>query len=235
MRLFNYEPVGETERHTVFKAESEQQAKELVDSGKAIKLELSTLDELEKKAEDVHAKYKKAIRDLKESDNPLIRDNPDVIKYEMDKIDVEYRTESASIEDEYTSWRSKQIDEATRKAARAVIDVTEKDRSVSEQFISRASLKLATANENEKGAVMAGIIADISHLNNGEKVALQGGITPLLSEFDSTSKRSLVSAVQDIRSQDILGGKIVRQLPVSVLTSMRREDALKDVVKGGNR
>src|SRR5690606_3602758 len=227
MRLFNYENKRMEEISDPVQAEA------LIGAGKAVRLELPKLDELQGKADEIHANYKKEVERIKSSDNPLLQ-NPDVLRYELDRLDKEYRAQSAEVEEQYKAWRAQQIEESKVRAARAVIKVTDSDRTVAEQFVTRASLKLAAAYDDEKGAIVGEIIEDIAHLSDAEKTAMQSKIGVLLSELESSDKQKLVSAVQDIRNSDLLAIKVAEQLPFSVLTKQRISDAARKSVENHN-
>lgn len=224
MRIFDYE------NKRMKEVSDPVQAEALIGAGKAVKLELPKLDELQGKADEIHANYKKEVERIKSSDNPLLQ-NPDVLRYELDRLDKEYRAQSAEVEEQYKAWRAQQIEESKVRAARAVIKVTDSDRTVAEQFVTRASLKLAAAYDDEKGAIVGEIIEDIAHLSDAEKTAMQSKIGVLLSELESSDKQKLVSAVQDIRNSDLLAVKVAEQLPHSVLTMQRIQDIAKRVVE----
>ncbi|MDY0409968.1 hypothetical protein ACFFIS_04740 [Virgibacillus soli] len=227
-RLFTYQAEGNIDKHKVIHAEPEE-AEALIESGKAVKLDLPELNAFERKANEIHANYKKEVERIKASDNPLMTD--EVKAYEIDKLDKQMREQSAKVEADYKAWKQAQIDEAKVRAARAVVKVAEDDREVAEQFVTRASLKLASAiGDTEKSAVVNDIINDIAHLTDAEKTAMQSKISALLSELDATDKHKLVSAVQNIRNSDLLAVKVAEQLPHSVLTQQRIHDLAKQVV-----
>src|SRR5690625_4818793 len=143
-RLFTYQD------HKVITTDSEEQAEELIASGDAVKLDLPELDEFERKANELHAKYKSDVDAIRNSDDPRITD--EVKEWEIGKIDESYEAETAQLEQEYAQWRQAQQADAKKRAARAVVSVTKDDEQVASQFVTRASLRLATAVGNEKGA-----------------------------------------------------------------------------------
>src|SRR5690625_3403015 len=161
-RLFTYQPVDNIDKHKAIHAESEEQAQELIDSGKAVKLDMPELKKYEQKASELHANYKKEVEKIKESDNPLMTD--EVKRWEIGKLDESYEAETTQLEQEYTQWRKQQQEEAKARAARAVVNVTKDDEQVASQFVTRASLNLATASDDQKGAIVSQLVRDIEHL-----------------------------------------------------------------------
>src|SRR5699024_12830981 len=114
-------------------------------------------------------------------------------------------------------------------AAKAVINVGKDDEAVAEQMVTRYSLRLATASDNDKCVIANQLLRDINYLDDSQKTAMQKVITPLVSELDSLDKSRIVDAVSDIRNADILAEKLASQLPASVLNKQRMHDALKNV------
>lgn len=224
MRIFDYE------NKRMEEVSDPVQAEALIGAGKAVKLELPKLDELQGKADEIHATYKANVERIKSSDNPLLQ-SPEVRKYELDRLEQEYRAQSAEVEAEYKEWRAAQIEESKVRAAQATIKVSDNDKLVAEQFKNRASLKLAAAVE--KGDALTEIKNEISLLTDGQRVALQGEIAGLIGgiEGNATDKQAIISAVQDIRNSDLLAAKVAEQLPHSVLTMQRVEDIAKRVAR----
>lgn len=222
-RLFDYE------NHRVIEESDPVKAEELISAGKAKKLILPGLDEMERKADELHANYKKEVQRVKESDNPLLQDEK-VQAYELGKIEEEYRAKSAEVEAKYTAWRAEQIAQAKTRAAQAVVKVSDNDRAVAEQFRNRASLKLASAID--AGEALVEIKNEIDLLTDEQKTALQGEITGLLAgiEGNQTYKQAVIAAVQDIRNEDLLAVKVAEQLPYTVLTKQRRDDIVQQVM-----
>lgn len=227
-KLFTYQEIGNTAKHTVISADDEAQAQELIGSGNAVRLDLPELDKAEKQANDLHDKYEADIRRIKETDNPLLMDEK-VQAYELEKLEKEYRAKSAEVEQEYKQWRNQQIKEAKTRAAQAVVKVAENDREVARQFKDRASLKLA--GSGDKGESVERIKNEINLLTDSQKVALQSHTSELLAGIESTSnKQAIIDAVQDIRNDDLLSVKVATQLPGSVLTKQRTKDIARRVV-----
>ncbi|GIN58091.1 hypothetical protein J8TS2_24100 [Lederbergia ruris] len=224
MRIFNYE------NKRVEEISDDMQADELIRSGQAVELDIPMLTSYENKADEIHTNYKKEVERIKNSDNPLLQ-SPEVRKYELDRLEQEYRAQSAEVEAEYKEWRAAQIEESKVRAAQATIKVSDNDKLVAEQFKNRASLKLAAAVE--KGDALTEIKNEISLLTDGQRVALQGEIAGLIGgiEGNATHKQAIISAVQDIRNSDLLAVKVAEQLPHSVLTMQRVEDIAKRVAR----
>lgn len=228
-RLFTYQSIDNIDRHKVIQADNAAQAEELVSTGKAVKLDLPELTALESKADAIYDKYTSDVDAIKASDNPLMTD--EVKKYEIAKLDEAMRNESAEVEQEYQTYRRAQQDDARKRAATAVIGVSDADRTVADQMVTRYTLRLASALSDETGAIASDLTADIAHLSDGEKAAVQKAITPILSQFERPHMRTIVEAAQDVRNADILAEKVASQLPVGVLTKLRRHDVLKGVRK----
>lgn len=224
MRLFDYENKRVIEESDPTKLE------ELISAGKAVRLDLPVLERLEQKANELHEKYKSDVRQIKESDNPLLQDEK-VQAYELDKLEKEYREQSAAVEAEYIAWRDKQIEEAKVRAAQATINITDKDRLTAEQFATRARLTLETAQN--KSVALKQIADDIALLTDEQKTALQKEIIDVLASVENDyyiDKQLIISEVQDIRNSDLLSLKVAEQLPHTVLTKQRLDDIIKQVM-----
>lgn len=225
MRLFDYgtKKVIEMDDHI--------KANELIEGGKAIRLNLPELDEFKKKADDIHETYKKQVERIKQSDNPLLQDEK-VQKYELDRLEQEYRKQSAEVEEAYQEYRKKSLEDAKIRAAQASVRLTEKDRLTAEQFATRASLTLAGAYEQEKSEAVAKIIDDIRLLTDEQRTALQAQAGRLLANVDDASdRRKLINAMQEVRNPDLLAVEVAKQLPHSVLTMQRVSDIAKQAAR----
>src|SRR5699024_11081985 len=137
---------------------------------------------------------------------------------------------TAQLAQDYSQWRKAQQEDAKKRAARAVVKVSKDDEQVASQFVTRASLNLATATDDEKGVIVNQIVEDISHLSDGEKTAMQSQISSLLGGLDSTQRNMLVDAVKDVRNSDLLAEKVADQLPVDILSEKRISDIAKKIV-----
>lgn len=224
MRLFDYEI------KRVIDESDQTKANELIDEGKAIKLDLPGLEKYEKQAQDVYNTYQNEVKRIKESDNPLLQDEK-VRAYELDKLEQEYRKQSQEIEEKYQAYRKSSIEDAKVKAAQASIKLSDKDKQVAEQFATRASLTLTAAYEQEKSEVVMRIVDDIRLLTDEQRTALQSQAGELLANVDdATDKRKLINAMQEVRNPDLLALEVANQLPYTVLTMQRINDISKKVV-----
>lgn len=225
MRIFDYES------KKVIEMDDQVRANELIDAGKAIKLDLPELDNFEKQAEEVYNSYKSAVKRVKESDNPLLQDEK-VRKYELDRLEKEYRAKSQEIEEAYQTYREQALEEAKVRAAQASVKLSDKDKLTAEQFATRAGLTLAGAYGDEKGEAVTRIIEDIRLLTDEQRTALQRHASELLTHVDdATDKRKLIDAMQEVRNPDLLALEVAKQLPYSVLTMQNISDIAKKVVK----
>lgn len=223
LRLFDFE------NKKVVYLEDEAEANKLIDAGKAVKLELPELENFEKQASDVYDEYIAKVEQIKASDNPIYTD--EVKAYELERLKKEYEEKSQEIEAEYLAYRDKAIEDAKVRAARAVVKVTEADKLVAEQFANRAILSLAGAAD--KSAVLKRIVDDISLLTDEQKTALQSEIVRVLEQVSDdyyTSKQAVISAVQDVRNEDLLAYEVAKQLPHTVLTKQRQRAIVEQVV-----
>src|SRR5690625_6084944 len=118
IRLFNYE-----DKKIIYE-DDQTKADELINSGKAIKLDLSELDKYEKKSNEIYENYRKEVDRIKNSDNPLLQDDK-VQQYELNRLKEDYEQKSAEVEREYLAYRNKAIEDAKVKAARAVVKVSD--------------------------------------------------------------------------------------------------------------
>src|SRR5699024_2790290 len=195
-RLFTLQDVENTSKHTMIHADNKK-AEELIKSGAAVKLDMPELNKFEKKANEIYEKYQRDVDEIRSSDNPLMTNH--VKNYEINKLEDQMRKQSAEVEREYKKWQAQQQADARKRAAKAVINVGKDDEAVAEQMVTRYSLRLATASDNDKGVIANQLLRDINYLDDSQKTAMQKVITPLLSELDSLDKSRIVDAVSDIR------------------------------------
>lgn len=233
IRLFRFE-----DKKVIYE-EDAAKADELINAGKAVKLDLQELENFEKQASDVYDEYVTKVKQIKQSDNPIYSD--EVKSYELARLKQEYEEKSAAIEAEYLAYREKAIEEAKVRAARAVVEVTEADKLTAEQFANRAILSLAGAAD--KGAALKRIADDIALLTDEQKTALQSEIVRVLEQVGDdyyTDKQAVIAAVQDVRNPDLLAYEVAKQLPHTVLSKQRQRAIIEQVVNepsamtGGN-
>lgn len=223
IRLFDFET------KTIVYEEDATKADELINAGKAVKLDLPELERYEKAAADIYDEYIAKVKQIKQSDNPIYTD--EVKAYELERLKKEYEEKSAEIEAEYLAYRDKAIEEAKVRAARATVKITEADKLTAEQFATRAMLSLAGAAD--KSAALKRIADDIALLTDEQKTALQGEIVRVLSTVDDdyyTGKQAVISAVQDVRNPDLLAYEVAKQLPHTVLTKQQQRAIIEQVV-----
>lgn len=223
MRIFDYES------KKVIEMDGQVRANELIDAGKAIKLDLPELERYEKAASDIYDEYTAKVKQIKESDNPIYTD--EVKAYELERLKKEYEEKSQEIEAEYLAYREKAIQDAKVKAARATVKVSDADKLTAEQFATRAMLSLASAAD--KSVALKQIADDISLLTDEQKTALQSEIVRVLSTVDEdyyTGKQTVIAAVQDVRNPDLLAYEVAKQLPHTVLTKQRIKSIAESVV-----
>ena len=194
MRLFDYES------KKVIEMDDQVKAKELINAKKAIELELPEVDSYEKQARDIYDSYKKEVERIKTSDNPLLQDEK-VRKYELDRLEKEYREQSVAVEEAYQEYRKQALEDAKVRAAQATIDVSDKDKQTAEQFATRASLELVSALDHEKGEAVKRIVDDIRLLTDEQRTALQANASQLLANVDDAGdKRAVIEAMQEVRN-----------------------------------
>ena len=226
-RLFTLQDVENTSKHTMIHADNKK-AEELIKSGAAVKLDMPELNKFEKKANEIYGKYQRDVDEIRASDNPLMTEQ--VKKYEINKLEEQMRKQSAEVEREYKEWQAQQQAEARERAAKAVINVGKEDEAVAEQMVTRYSLQLAAASDDDdKGVIANQLLRDIKYLDDAQKTAMQKAIAPLLGELDTLDRNKLINEVSDIRNADLLAEKVASQLPASVLNKQRMHDALKNV------
>lgn len=225
MRLFDYET------KKVIEMDDQSEANELIKAGKAVKLDLPEVESYEKQARDIYDSYESAVKRVKESDNPLLQDEK-VRKYELDRLEQEYRKQSQEVEENYQAYRKQALEEAKIRAAQASVKLTNKDKQTAEQFATRASLELAGAYDDEKSEVIAKIIEDIRLLTDEQRTALQAHAGGLLTHVDdATDKRKLIDAIKEVRNPDLLAVEVAKQLPHTVLTMQNISDIAKKVAR----
>src|SRR5690625_4030375 len=225
MRLFDYET------KKMIEMDDQVKANELIDAGKAVRLDLPELEEFEKKAREIYEQYNKKVEGVKTSDHPLMQDAK-VKAYELTRLEEEYRKQSQEIEEEYQEYRKQALEEAKVRAAQASVKLTNKDKQTAEQFATRASLELAGAYDDEKGEAVARIIEDIRLLTDEQRTALQRHASELLTHVDDDrDKRKLIDAIKEVRNPDLLAVEVARQMPHTVLTMQNISDLAKKVVR----
>ena len=234
-RLFTYQPHGNIEKHKIITVNDAAEVDELLQSNKAIILEMPELDRLSQEADRLHDTYKADVERIKSSDNPLLQDEK-VQGWEIDKLEKAYREKSHAVQAEYEAWRLSEIESAKVRAAQATVKVKDDDRLTAEQFKTRAALKLAVTSDDKMSLALDQIGSEIDLLTDSQKVALQSYIPELLSQVgDAQGKRSLIDRVQDTRNPDALAYTVAAQLQSDILTKMRIEDISKQVVAEGNK
>lgn len=224
-RLFNFEDKKITYEDDPTKAE------QLIGAGKAVKLELTELDNYEKQASDIYDTYQKEVERIKNSDNPIF--TGEVKEYELNRLKEDYEQKSAEVEQQYIDYRNKALQDAKVKAAQATVKVSDADKLTAEQFATRATLSIASASNTSEA--LKQIADDIALLTDEQKTALQGEIVRVLSTVDDDyhkDKQAIISAVQDIRNSDLLAYEVAKQLPHTVLTKQRIKRIAESVVKG---
>lgn len=226
-RLFTLQDINDTRKHTMIHANNKE-AEELIASGAAVKLDMPELNKFEQKANEIYEKYQRDVDEIRSSDNPLMTNH--VKNYEIAKLEEQMREQSAEVEREYKEWQAQQQAEARERAAKAVVKVDKDDEAVAEQMVTRYSLKLAAASDDDdKGVIANQLLRDIKYLDDAQKTAMQKAIAPLLGELDTLDRNKLINEVSDIRNADLLAEKVASQLPASVLNKQRMHDALKNV------
>lgn len=223
-KIYNYD----TGRLETKDDRTPQEMAELVENGKAVKVDLSPYDKFRATADELHAQWQAKEQRLKESDNPL-HDNDAYLRYELDNAEKEYREQSAQVEAEYSAWRNEQLKQSKVKAAQSVVKVSDKDKEHAQQFANRALLDI-TMN-NDKGHTIRALTNDIHLLTDGQRVALQGHVTKLLDVegIDTADRNALINATKAVKNSDVLAYEIAKQLPMSVLTKQRITDAARSV------
>lgn len=215
MRIFDYES------KKVIEMDDQVKANELINAGKAIKLDLPELEQFERKAQEIYETYNKKVEEVKTSDHPLMQD-PKVKAYELTRLEEEYRAKSQEIEEAYQAYRRQALEDAKVRAAQASVKLTNKDKQTAEQFATRASLELVGAYDDEKSVTVMRIIDDIRLLTDEQRTALQAHAGELLTYVDdATDKRKLIDAMKEVRNPDLLAVEVAKQLPHTVLTMQR--------------
>ena|SRR5699024_2541459 len=226
MRLFNFQ------NKRIEHFDDEMEANRLIEGGEAVKLNVPQLEEAERKAEEVYNTYKSEVDRIKNSENPLLQDEK-VQEYELERVKKEYEQQSKQVQEEYAQWRTKAIEDASKRTAQASISVSKSDERVANQFANRASLQLAGAIGDEKGVAVDKVIRQIGLLTDEQRTALQDNAGQILANIeDEVSKRKVARAIQEVRNPDLLAETMTQQLPIDVLHMQRIEKMAKKVVKG---
>src|SRR5699024_5516107 len=153
-------------------------------------------------------------------DNPLYRSNPELLAYELDKLEQQYEADTAELEASYNEWRTQTLKESQVKAAQSYIKVSQADKTMAEQFADAAALELMTATD--KAQFVSKLKADIMRLTDGQRQALQSHMPRILSdELDRADKTALVNAVKSVRNADKMALSIAEQMPNNILTKKR--------------
>src|SRR5699024_6376811 len=195
-------------------------AEELIEAGKAIKLNMPKLNEYKTTANRLHAEYEAKVANIKQSDHPSMLVEG-VKEYEIQKLQDEYEQATAELADEYSAWRAEQIEEAKQKAARSFVKVSDKDKQLAEQLASRYALNIAADGQDAAHA----IAGEIALLSDSERVALQTHIGGLLASINKEpDKKRIIDAVRTVKNHDAVAYDVAKQLPVDILTKKRVAD-----------
>lgn len=227
-RLYNYES-----KSIVFE-DDPTKSEELINSGKAVELQLPELDRFEQAADEIYETFRKQSESIKANPSPIYTE--EVKKYELAKLEAEYRAKSAQVEEEYNAYRKERQEKARIQAAQATVNVTEKDRLTAEQFATRASLELASSSD--KSVALKRIVDDMALLSDSQRVAMQSQILPVLANVDDDKygidKRNVIAAVQSVKNPDIMAHEVAKQLPRTVLTKQNMYDVVTKAVGKGS-
>src|SRR5699024_12641342 len=120
MRLFNFQ------NKRVEHFDDEMTANELIEDGKAVKLDVPQLEESERQAEEVYNTYKSKVDSIKNSENPLLQDEK-VQKYELERAKKEYEQQSKQVKEETAPGRAEGTEGARKRTAPASINVYQTD------------------------------------------------------------------------------------------------------------
>ena len=154
-------------------------------------------------------------------------------EFELDRIKKEYEQQSKQVQEEYSQWRAKAIEDARKRSAQASINISKNDKRVANQFANRASLQLAGAIGDEKGVALDKVIRQIGLLTDEQRTALQDNAGQILANIeDDKDKREVARAIQEVRNPDLLAETMTQQLPIDVLHKQRIDKMAKKIVKG---
>jgi len=224
VRIFNY---GTGRIEEINDLQEQIEANKLIDKGEAVRLDLPELDNFKKKADELHDKFIAERERVLNEESPLYTE--EVKEFEINRLEEEYREESAEVEAEYKAWREQVRKEAEVKAAQATVRITKNDKETAERFANRARLELLS------GEPVGAIVDQIGLLTDEQRTALQAHIPALvehIDEEDSTGRQTLIQAVKSVKNEQAIAVKVAEQLPVSVLEKMRIRDAARKAVRG---
>lgn len=222
MRIFNY---GTSRIEEINDLQEQIEANKLIEKGEAVRLDLPELDEYQRKADELHDKFIAERERVLNEESPLYTE--EVKEFEINRLDEEYRAESAKVEADYLAWREQARDEAKAKAAQATVRITKNDKETAEQFANRARLELLS------GEPVGAIVDQIGLLTDEQRTALQAHIPAILEHIeDSSMKRAVIDAVKIVKNEQAIAVKVAEQLPVSVLEKMRIRDTARKAVRG---
>ncbi|WP_066192426.1 hypothetical protein [Gracilibacillus timonensis] len=228
-KLFYLDNVGDNAQHTVGNVESEQEANQLIEEGKAKRIEFGKYDEYRQRAKKAVSDYENKKAKIEAEKSPLFTE--EVKSYELEKAYKEFQADSTRIQSEWQAEVAEMKEEARRKSARARIHVTQADRDTAEQFANRHTLAIQSApNDLDMNEAIRRVEQDIKYLSDAERTALQGQLGTLLSTITTNGgdSKGVVRAVQRVDDLDLLANKVAAYIPGKVIEEADRKRAVRE-------
>lgn len=225
-KYFTLEGTGDIDANTlIMNKDAIENADELIEQGKAIKVDLSGYDSLRNESKRRHEKYQASRRKLLDSDDPIFSDKAK-LDYELNKLRSEYDADVEAIRGRYEEYKQEAMTKAQEMKAQATVRVSERDRETAKQFVDRANIELLTHHNSKQSEVIEGITQDIANLTAEQRQALASELPSLLRSIDdTTARRKLASAVQK-GDRNTVAVKLAEQLPNDVAIEYRQMQAI---------
>jgi len=205
---------------------NKHEVQELLDSGGAIKLSLPELIQFEREAAEAYSKFKAKEKEIKESNDPRIKDE-EVQKYLLKELEDEFKQKSEEIEEQYAAYRRQKIQDTKADAAKNVQVVTAKDEQAASEFATDAVLDLMGSFGSD--SVVDNVVDKIGYLTSDERYALRRELPRIIEHVDDkTQRRKLIDAVKTTNDAE-LAHEIAKQLPSTVAHGYRNWRIAKNV------
>ncbi|MBU8730448.1 hypothetical protein KM915_10320 [Cytobacillus oceanisediminis] len=146
--------------------------------------------------------------------------------YEIKEAYKEFESEAKRLQAEWAQERANMQADADRRAARASVFVSDKDKQTAEQIGNRILASInSVRNKEDLRAAVHRAANDINYLTDPEKTALQMKMGDIVDSVRAQAKRygstsvtpvTILDSLRDIRNEDLLSRDVANQLPQNV-------------------
>lgn len=167
--------------------------------------------------ETEYQKMKKQVRQINASTDP--RDTEEIKEYLRKQAEADYFDRVATLEQEYTAYRSELLEEAAKKKATFTATITPDERSTAEGFANRYALDLSTANEFEQKQALAQMADELGYLSDGARFALQRHLVelrPLLHDGAHGAFKDVTAALKRHQPFELYAPEALSTLPTRI-------------------